>query len=234
LITSSPSGEVIKERNRRGQPVFTETCPQYLLLTEDEMKRWGPMAKIGPPMRTPRENEGLWQGVRQGVIPIVASDHSAHDPKLKQPGWQNIFNDPSGAPIPFGAPSAETLVPLMYSEGVVKRGLPVWWMARALAENPARMFGLYPRKGVIAPGADADFTIINPSVSVTLKGAELHSKTGFTPYEGWKLQGKPVTTIIRGQTVLKDGALQQPDGFGQYLPAGEPLPPVYGPVVPPA
>lgn len=228
---TTPQGlEIIKARMAQGQRVYTETCPQYLLLTEKEMTRWGPMAKIGPPMRTPAENDGLWRGLREGWIPIVASDHAAHDPVFKQPGWQNIFNDERGVSIPFGAPSAETLVPLMYSEGVVKRKLPLWWLARVLAENPARTFGLYPRKGVIAPGADADVTIIDPRARVELRGAELHSRTSFTPYEGWRLRGRPVLTMVRGRVLLKDGALHQQPGFGTYLPAGTWLPPVYGPV----
>lgn len=231
---TSPQGlELIKQRGAQGQPVYTETCPQYLLLTEKEMARIGPLAKIGPPMRTPAEIDGMWRGVRHGWIPIVASDHSPHPRELKEPGWKNIFYNDDGAPIPFGAPSAETIVPLMYSEGVVRRRLPIWWMARVLAENPARVFGLYPRKGVIAPGSDADVTVIDPAARVTVQAANLHSRTGYTPYEGWKLRGAPVLTMIRGEVVLQDGELRQRGGFGRYVPAGPSTPPVYGPVVPP-
>jgi dihydropyrimidinase len=228
---TTPQGlEIIMSRLVQGQPVYTETCPQYLLLTEKEMARIGPLAKIGPPLRTPAELEGLWRGVRRGWIPIVASDHSPAAPEAKAPGWQNIFYAESGAPIPFGAPSAETLLPLMYSEGVVRRKLPLWWLGRVLAENPARVFGLYPRKGVIAPGADADFTVIDPRARVELRAERLHSRSGYTPYEGWTLRGAPVLTLVRGRVVLEDGVLRQEGGYGRYLPAGPAMPPIYGPL----
>jgi dihydropyrimidinase len=231
---TTPQGlAIIKERATQGQPVYTETCPQYLLLTEKEMKRIGPLAKIGPPMRTPAELDGMWHGVRQGWIPIVASDHSPSAPEAKEPGWRNIFHSDDGQPIPFGAPSAETMVPLLYSEGVVKRKLPIWWLARVLAENPARVFGLYPRKGVIAPGSDADFTVIDPKGTTEFHAERMHSRAGYTPYEGWKLRGAIVLTMIRGRVVLEDGRLAQASGYGQYLPANSTMPPVYGPVVSP-
>ncbi|MFN8556195.1 MAG: dihydroorotase family protein [Dehalococcoidia bacterium] len=178
--------------------------------------------------------EDMWRGVRHGWIPVVASDHSPHPRDLKEPGWKNIFYNDEGQPIPFGAPSAETIVPLMYSEGVVKRGLPVWWLARALAENPARIFGLYPRKGVIAPGSDADFTIIDPSASLEVRAASMHSRTGYTPYEGRTLSGRPVMTLVRGQVVLENGVLRRGGDYGAYIPADRLMAPVYGPVAPPA
>jgi dihydropyrimidinase len=231
---TTPQGlEIIKARTEQGQPVYTETCPQYLLLTEKEMTRIGPFAKIGPPMRTETELDGMWRGVRHGWIPIVASDHSPHNPELKQAGWQNIFYNEQGQPIPFGAPSAETIVPLMYAAGVVERGLPPWWLARVMAENPARVFGLYPRKGVIAAGSDADFTVVDPAGETEFRAERMHSRTGYTPYEGRRVKGAITMTMIRGQVVLQDGALQVQQGFGEYLPASPSLPPVYGPVLPP-
>ena len=141
--------ERIKRAQAEGQKVWTETCPQYLLLTDKEMHRLGPFAKIGPPLRPADgpDRAALWAGSEAGFIATVASDHSPRVPAAKEPGHKNIFVDPEGKPIPFGAPSLETLVPLMYSEGVVNRGLPMTWMARVLAENPARIFGLYPKKG---------------------------------------------------------------------------------------
>ena len=101
-------------------------------------------------------------GLAQGPIAAVASDHSPRPKAMKEPGWKNIFQDEKGNVIPFGSPGLETLVPLVYSEGVVKRGLPLTWMARVLGENPARMFGLHPRKGAIRVGADADLRSSDP------------------------------------------------------------------------
>jgi dihydropyrimidinase len=224
--------ERIKEAQAQGQRVWTETCPQYLLLTDAEMERWGPLAKIGPPLRPADGNdrEALWKGSEQGYIANIASDHSPRAKKFKEPGWKNIFVDDQGKPIPFGSPSLETLVPLVYSEGVVNRGLPLTWMARVLSENPARTFGLYPRKGAIRVGADADLLIYDPDHEGTITVDDHHGIAGWTLYEGWKLHGRPWMTLLRGEVLLKDGQLHQKPGFGRFLARGGPQPPVAGPV----
>jgi dihydropyrimidinase len=220
--------ERIKQAQAAGQRVWTETCPQYLLLTEDEMERWGPLAKIGPPLRPAAgpDREALWTGLAQGPIAAVASDHSPRSKALKEPGWKNIFHDEAGNVIPFGSPGLETLVPLVYSEGVVKRGLPLTWMARVLAENPARMFGLAPRKGAIRPGADADLLIWDPTARGTIRVADHRGMAGWTLYEGLETHGRPWMTLLRGRPLLENGQLQQKPGFGQFLHRGAPQPPL--------
>ncbi|PYN04616.1 MAG: hypothetical protein DME02_21400, partial [Candidatus Rokuibacteriota bacterium] len=132
--------ERIKRAQAEGQRVWCETCPQYLLLTDKEMERLGPFAKIGPPLRPADgpDRAALWEGSAQGFIANLASDHSPRVPATKEPGRKNIFVDAQGKPIPFGAPSLETLAPLAFSEGIAKRGLPAPWLARVMAENPAR------------------------------------------------------------------------------------------------
>ncbi len=225
--------ERIKRAQAEGQRVWTETCPQYLLLSDKEMERLGPFAKIGPPLRPHDgpDRAALWAGSEAGFIATVASDHSPRVPAAKEPGRANIFVDPQGRPIPFGAPSLETLVPLMYSEGVVNRGLPITWFARVLAENPARIFGLYPRKGVIRVGADADLTIWDETATWSIERARHLGIAGFTPYEGWKVRGRPWMTLLRGQVVLdSEGALEQKPGYGRYLARTSPLPPLGGAV----
>jgi len=222
--------ERIKQAQAAGQRVWTETCPQYLLLTEKEMETWGPFAKIGPPLRPDGgpDREALWDGSVSGHIASVASDHSPRRKPLKEPGWKNIFVDGEGKPVPFGSPSVETLVPLMWSEGVVKRGLPPTWMARVLAENPARIFGLSPRKGAIRVGADADLTLIDPDAETTIRVADHHGIAGWTLYEGWKARGRPWMTVQRGRVLLNQGRLEQHPGAGQYLARTGPLPPLGG------
>jgi dihydropyrimidinase len=231
-LTTKAGLERIKQAQAMGQRVWTETCPQYMLLSEEAHKTFGPFAKIGPPLRSADlvNQNALWEGSAQGYIATVGSDHSVYPKEDKERGWDNIFVSEDGQSIPFGAPSMETLVPLMYSEGVVKRGLPIWWMARVLAENPARLFGIYPRKGVIRPGADADVLIWNPDTERTIREADLCGRAGFTPYDGWLVQGSPWITLLRGKVLLQDGKLHQHAGYGQFLPAGSPVPPVAGPV----
>jgi dihydropyrimidinase len=223
--------ERIKRAQSEGQRVWTETCPQYLLLSDKEMERWGPFAKIGPPLRPADgpDRDALWRGLEQGFISTVASDHSPRAPAAKEPGRQNIFVDGDGKPIPFGAPSLETLVPLAYSAGVAERGLPITWMARVLAENPARIFGLFPRKGTIRVGADADLTIWDPMPEWTIARSQHLGIAGFTPYEGWSVRGRPWMTLLRGQVILgSDGAVEQKPGYGKFLARGGPLPPIGG------
>jgi dihydropyrimidinase len=222
--------ERIKQAQAEGQRVWTETCPQYLLLTEKEMEKWGPFAKIGPPLRPAdgSNQDALWAGSADGHIATLASDHSPRRKALKEPGWQNIFVDGKGAPIPFGSPSVETLVPLAYSEGVVRRGLPITWMARVMAENPARIFGLYPRKGAIRVGADADLTIIDPDPETIITVQDHKGIAGWTLYEGWKARGRPWMTLLRGEVLLDRGRLARPAGYGQFLRRGAPMPPLGG------
>ena len=225
--------ERIKRAQAEGQRVWVETCPQYLLLTDREMERLGPFAKIGPPLRPADgpDRDALWAGLAGGYINTIASDHAPRPPQFKEPGRTNIFVDPQGKPIPFGAPSLETLTNLIYSEGVVKRGLPLPWMARVMAENPARIFGLFPRKGAIRVGADADLTIWDPAAEWTIRQRQHLSVAGYTPYEGWTMRGRAWMTLVRGQVVLNpDGELEQEPGFGQYLSEEPPAAPVSGAV----
>ena len=224
--------ERIMQAQAAGQRVWTETCPQYLLLTDEEMERWGPLAKMGPPLRRADgpDRDALWAGLADGYIATIGSDHAPRAKALKEPGWKNIFVDPNGKPIPFGSPSVETIVPLIYSEAIVKRGLPIWWMARVLAENPARIFGLYPKKGAIRVGADADLLIIDPDVDWTISVVDHHGMAGWTLYEGWKVRGRPWMTLLRGEVLLNQGKLEQSPGYGRYLRRGAPMPPIGGPV----
>jgi dihydropyrimidinase len=202
----------VKEALHVGRNIFVETCPQYLLLTDADMLRHGPNAKIGPPLRSREDNEALWGGLKDGDISVVSSDHSAHAPEWKGPGWKNIFK------APFGMIGVETIAPLTFYEGCVKRNFPLTWFAKVMSENPAKIFGLYPKKGVIRVGADADITIFDPEKEATIRSKDMHSKAGYTVYDGWKVKGCPVTTILRGQVLLNNGTLEQKPGYGKFLP----------------
>jgi dihydropyrimidinase len=224
--------ERIKQAQSLGQRVWTETCPQYLLLSDAEMAKVGPLAKIGPPLRAEDgpDREAMWRGLEQGHTSIVSSDHSPHPQELKQVGWDNIFVTPDGASVPFGSPGLETIVSLTYSEGVVKRGLPIWWLARVMSENPARIFGLYPRKGVIQVGSDADLLIIDPQTDRVITAKDHQSNAGYTLFEGWEVKGTPWMTLLRGQVLLNQGNLEQQPGYGRFLACEGPRSPIGGPV----
>ena len=232
-LSSQVGLERIKQAQAQGQRVWTETCPQYLLLSDEEMAKVGPLAKIGPPLR-PKDGPdrpALWKGLELGFISTIGSDHSPSPPESKPAGWDNIFVGPDGGPVPFGSPGIETIAPLTYSEGVAKRGLPISWLARAMSENPARIFGLYPRKGIIRVGSDADLTIIDPDDSMVIKAADHHGNSGFTLYEGWTTTGKPWMSLLRGQILLNQGVLEQKPGYGSFLTSGNPVVPLGGPVM---
>ncbi len=172
----------------------------------------------------------MWKGLELGYISTVGSDHAPHFKELKKPGWDNIFVTPDGSPVPFGSPGIETLAPLAYSEGVARRGLPITWLARCMSENPARIFGLYPQKGSLQIGSDADITIINPDEDMVISAKDHHGNSGFTLYEGWNVTGKPWMSLLRGQVLLNQGRLEQQPGYGHFLNSGSPRSPLGGPV----
>jgi len=191
--------------------VTAETCPHYLLLDEEEMDRLKALGKINPPLRLREAVEEMWELLRGGHIDMVTSDHAPWPIERKQD--PDIFANASGAP------GIETLFPLVFSEGVVKRGFSPEQLARILCEQPAKRFKLYPRKGHIALGADADFTIIDPYMSWTIHGSEMHSSAQWTPYEGFTVQGKVVRTILRGKVIYDGKEITAQPGDGQFIAA---------------
>jgi dihydroorotase-like cyclic amidohydrolase len=152
-----------------------------------------------------------------GSISCIGSDHSPHPRELKEKGWANVFYQPDGSPVPFGSPGIETIAPVVYSKGVAERGLPLQWLARVMSENPAQIFGLYPRKGTIQVGSDADLTIIDPSGETEIACDRLLGKAGYTPYEGWKLRGSLVMTLLRGRVLMEESRILPQPGYGQFL-----------------
>jgi dihydropyrimidinase len=198
-----------------GQRVFAETCPHYLVLTDDALRRQGANAKIGPPLRTAADVDALWRYTRDGVVDVVASDHGAHPPEAKRKGGANIFA------APFGIPGSETLLPLLYHHGVHGGHIPITRLVDLLAERPAKIFGLFPRKGTWQVGADADLVIFDPAGSFTITASNQHSNAGYTAYEGMALRGRVVQTMQRGRIVFEDGELRAQAGWGRYLPRGK-------------
>lgn len=210
---STPRGvELVAAARDRGQTVWAETCPQYLELTDEEMERWGPLAKISPPLRDRAATEGLWAHLSGGRVHVVGSDHSPHSRETKASGYRDIFD------CWYGAPGVQTMLPVMW-DAFRRRGLPLPRLAQVLAEHPARVFGL-GHKGVIAPGMDADLVVVDPDREVEIRSADQAGASGYTLYQGRKVRGWPVQSFVRGRTLLDGEILQQPSGYGRFISRG--------------
>lgn len=205
------SFDLVHRFRAEGVRVTAETCIQYLVLDEQAMERLGPLGKINPPLRSREHVAALWEYLAAGRIDQVTSDHAPWALARKS-NREDIFENASGAP------GVETLLPLLHHYGVAGRRIPLLDLVRLLAEHPARNFGLFPRKGVLAPGADADIVVFDPDASWTVRGARLHSGAGWTPYEGLELTGRVAQTFVRGRLAYQDGEVLAHPGDGQFIP----------------
>ena len=218
VIVHVSNGAAIDEIARaraRGQRVIAETCPQYLVLTADDLSRegWeGAKFVCSPPPRDHDEQQACWRGLQTGVFDLFSSDHCPFryddDEGKLNPDGKRSFRY-----IPNGIPGVETRLPILFSEGVMKGRITLERFVALTATNHARTYGLYPRKGTIAIGSDADLTIWNPDVTRTIRHADLHDGSDYTPYEGFEVQGWPETVILRGRVMVEQGVLA-PDAMG--------------------
>lgn len=211
MSTSEGVGLVAAAKRDRVN-VSAETCPHYLVLTKADVLKLGPYLKMSPPLKTEADAQALWHGLADGTVEIISSEHAPGELDEKEIGWENIW-DAWG-----GVPSIETMLPIVLSEGVNKKRITLQRAVKVLSENPAKRFGLYPNKGRIAVGADADFVVVDLSIEKKVKATDLHYKVGWTPYEGWVLKGWPTVTIVRGRLVMKDGQIITKPGSAQFVP----------------
>ncbi|MGH7158875.1 MAG: dihydropyrimidinase [Acetobacteraceae bacterium] len=210
----------IARAQARGLKVWGETCPQYLVLRASDMERPGfEGAKFicSPSPRDADENEGLWDPLRRGVLDIVSSDHCGYSYQGTKGKRLHGDNAPF-TEIPSGVPGLAARLPLAFSEGVAKGRISASEFVRLCAFNPARLFGLYPQKGTIAPGSDADLVLWDPTRRVTLTNALMQHAIDYTPYEGMEVTGWPVATLARGRVVMRDGRVHAEPGEGRFLP----------------
>ncbi|WEM41287.1 dihydropyrimidinase [Photobacterium sp. DA100] len=195
------------------QPVWVETCPQYLMLDDSCYEREDALKYIlSPPLRPAAEREKLWLGLVDGSIDTVATDHCSftyHD--QKQRGKDNF------SACPNGMPGVETRMPLMFSEGVMKRRLSPSRFVELTSYLPAKLFGLYPQKGALQAGSDADLVLFDPEQQVTIKHELLHDNADYTPFEDIQAQGWPVMTISRGDVVACNGEFTGKAGNGRFI-----------------
>lgn len=194
--TSSARGlQVVRSAQKRGVPISAETCPQYLTLTDESYGSIGSVMKVYPPVRREADREALWEGVRDGTIASVGSDHAPHTVEQKQ---QSLSTQPAGAV------GVETLAPLMVDAAMTGK-IPPERLAWVLSEGTARLYGLYPRKGAVLPGADADLTLVDPDGESVIQNERLHSKHPVSPWNGWRLRGALKAAVLRGSVIMRDG-----------------------------
>jgi len=206
-VSAWQSAEALQRLRAAGQVVYGEACPQYLALTDEEVRRQGALAKIGPPLRGDVDRCALWRALARGGLDTVGSDHA---PKEKRP------DDPF-AEAPYGSPQVETMPALVYQLGVVEGRIPLPRMVQVMCENPARIFGLYPQKGTLQPGSDADLVVWEPTAERTIRQATQHSRAPYTLYEGWSVLGRPALVVQRGRTIVQDDVLVATAGQGAFL-----------------
>ncbi len=195
-----------------GAAIAIETCPQYLLLDERVYAtRDGPQYAATPPLRTPGDCRALWKGLSEGQIDLVASDHCPFTREEKR--FPGSFLD-----LPYGLPGVETLFPLLYSEGVGENRIDVMRLVALASSGPARALGIFPQKGAILPGSDADLVLVDPKAEWTIHSSDLHMRTDFCPYEGRRVRGRPVLTIARGRVIYDHGEFLGEEGWGRFVP----------------
>ena len=218
-VSAAEAIEVIRNAQTKGLKIYGETCPQYLFLTADDIAKPGlEGAKFccSPPPRDAAAQQAVWQGLQNGTFQVFSSDHAPYrfDQSGKLPhGDKTTFKD-----IANGVPGIELRLPLLFSEGVGHGRLDLNQFVALTATNHAKLYGLYPRKGTIAIGSDADIAIWDPAREVTVTAGMLHDNVGYTPYEGRHLHGWPVTVLSRGRTIVDNGALAAQRGSGNFLP----------------
>jgi len=217
-VSNRESMEEIERARRRGRKVIGETCPQYLMLTADDLDGmdWeGAKFVCSPPPRDAESQEACWDGLERGVFDLFSSDHCPFrydDPA----GKRNPKGMTSFRHIPNGIPGVELRLPILFSEGVNKGRIDLPRFVALTATNQAKTYGLYPRKGTIAIGADADIAIWDPAMTRTVRHAEMHDGADYTPYEGLELTGWPTIVVLGGKLMVSDGALVGRKGDGRY------------------
>ena len=209
--------EVRKARAEGLKGLGVETCPQYLLLTDGlyEDPQEGLKAVMSPPLRKKADNEALWQALARDELDVVGTDHCPF-----RFAGEKQFGAEDFTKCPNGAPGVEERLSLMFSEGFMKGRLTLPQVVKYCCANPARMYGLYPKKGTFLPGADADLVLIDPSKRRSLTHASLHGAADYTCYEGMELQGVIRSVYLRGRQIVKDNVFLGQKGDGRYLKRG--------------
>lgn len=211
-LSSARALAVCRAARRRGLPLYVETRPLYLHYTAEKLAGPdGPLFVGQPPLRAKEDSEALWAGLADGTIDVLATDHA---PWTRE---QKLDPSLSISKLRPGMSDLQFMLPIYFSEGVRKRGLSLERFVATTSTNPARIFGLYPRKGVIREGSDADLAIWDPEARWTVRAADDHSRADYSVYEGWEVTGRPMTTIRRGEIVAESGRVGASPGSGRVV-----------------
>ncbi len=211
-LTCEGALNAVRNATRRNQKVFVETCIQYLLLDASLYEREdGAKWVMSPPLRQKKDQATLWAGINQGVVQIVATDHCPFIWEQKMMGKDDFSR------IPNGHPAIENRMELLWTEGVVSGKITPNKYVEVTSTNPAKIFGMYPKKGCIAPGSDADLVIFDPNEKHELSAKTHHMNVDYSSYEGWKLQGKCETVLLRGKVAIDKGKVLIDKGYGQFV-----------------
>lgn len=211
-MSTAEGTEIIKAAQSRGVPVLAETCVQYLVLDDSVFEREdGHLFACCPQLKKPHDSERLWKGLKGGEVSVVSTDTCTFT-KEQKALWKGDWTK-----IPMGLPGLETLLPLVYTRGVLQGRLSLVEMCDKLSTNPAKIMGLYPRKGAIQVGADADIAIIHPHDRRAVVPREMETNADWSPYEGWTLAGFARTTLSRGEVIVDDYQVTGKEGRGQWL-----------------
>jgi dihydroorotase len=203
-MSSRQATQLVRQAKERGLRVTAETGPHYLLRESGDMATVGPLLKMNPPVRSRDHAEALWDGLLQGHVDMIATDHSPHTLEEKGTDITGKLLKPAIWDCISGFAGVETGVPLMLTE-VNKGRMTLNQYVRVASENPARVWQIYPKKGAIRPGSDGDLTIVDMDKEAVIDANKLHSKNTPTPWHGWKVKGLPVCTIVRGHVQMRDG-----------------------------
>ena len=211
--------ETIRDAQSKGYKILAETCPQYLFLKRDDLKKdnfEGAKYVCSPPPRDPENQKYVWNGIQNGTFDILSSDHAPFNFKGDK-GKMIKGNKTPFKHIPNGVPGLETRLPLLFSNGVLGKKISINKFVEVTSTNPAKIYGLYPKKGTISIGSDADIVIWETGIEKTITNSDLHHDTDHTPYEGMKVNCWPSIVLSRGKVIVQDGQLQGKKGYGQFL-----------------
>src|SRR4030081_318054 len=214
-LSAAEALEMVTEARDRGLPAFAETCPQYLFLSYDDYEEpgfEGAKYVMSPPLRPKEAQDRLWRGLAFNDLQAISTDHCPFCMKEQKTLGQDDFSK-----IPNGAPGIETRMSLVYDGGVLPGRISLNRFVELTSTSPAKIFGLFPRKGTIAPGSDADIVVFDPNRTITLSARTLHMKVDYNPYEGRQVTGATDTVLSRGRVIIEDGKFVGRAGAGSFI-----------------